>query len=99
LESSIKAFCALASLSRVKADSARFRRAKSAHTSAMVDRLLRETVEALRYGDLYAASSFKASVSLAPSRVLRRLLQARYWGYALATLKGLPRRTAAGRAY
>jgi len=94
LESSIKAYCALATLSRVQTDGRRFRLAESAHRSAMIDRLLRETVEALCHRDLYAASSLKASVMLSPGGVICRLLQARYWRYAIATLRGLPRGTA-----
>jgi glycosyltransferase involved in cell wall biosynthesis len=86
LQSSMKAIRAFASLQRARADRARFRRTVGVYANAMVDRLLRETVEAVRQRDPYAASSFAASVRLSPIGVCCRLFQARYWRYAMAAL-------------
>jgi glycosyltransferase involved in cell wall biosynthesis len=96
-ESSVKALRGFASLRRVREDDQRFRIAKTAHADAMVDRLLRETVEAARHADPYGARSLMACVKLSLPRVCNRLLQARYWRYAIATLHGSaydPSRTA-----
>jgi glycosyltransferase involved in cell wall biosynthesis len=87
-EASMKALGDFASLRRVREDDARFRIARSVLVEAMVDRLLRETVEAVRHADAYGVKSLRASVMLSFAAVCRRLLRARSWRLAIGTLRG-----------